>query len=229
MEQDLMERVFRIGDIEPFEALPSGHKAWLLAQVGNLSAVILQSKGETKFPSPCHEEEEFIYVLEGSLAYEDGRVAGAGEAVYNLPSVAHPGKYVGRLLSIRVYPEIPTWGSSRGMMERVIKLEDVQTFYEAKVMTTRRLWLATENFSVVMNESQPGSRFRGVIHPEKEIVYVVHGQLGYENGRVVRDGEAVINLPDVLHPGQRGGTEPICSIEVKAPAAPQLLARLREC
>lgn len=30
-----MERVFRIGDIESFEALPSGHKAWVLAKVGN--------------------------------------------------------------------------------------------------------------------------------------------------------------------------------------------------
>ncbi len=33
MELDLMKRVFRAGDTEPFEVLPSGHAAWLLARV----------------------------------------------------------------------------------------------------------------------------------------------------------------------------------------------------
>ena len=110
-------------------------------------------------------------------------------------------------------------------MKKVIGLENVDSFYEEKVMTLRRLWLATESFSIVMNESEPGSSFTGTVHPEKEIVYVIQGQLEYENGRVVTGGEAIINLPDIPHPGRRGGTVHIRSFEAKAPADPKLLAR----
>ena len=56
-----MKKVFRIGDTEPFEVLPSGHTAWLLAKVGNLTANILESKKLAELPSPCHQEEEQIH------------------------------------------------------------------------------------------------------------------------------------------------------------------------
>jgi len=220
-----MEKVYRISETEPFEALPSGHKAWLLAKVDNLSATIMESERESLIPSHFHKEEEFIYVLDGRLAYDDGRVAQAGEAVYNLPNVSHPGAYTGRLLSIKVYPEANTKTPRTDLMKKVIGLENADSFYEEKVMTLRRLWLATESFSIVMNESEPGSSFTGTVHPEKEIVYVIQGQLEYDNGRVVTGGQAIINLPDMLHPGRRGGTEHIRSFEAKAPADPKLLAR----
>jgi quercetin dioxygenase-like cupin family protein len=228
MELALMQQVFRIADAEPFETLPSGHKAWLLAKVDNLSATILETEKEAELPSPCHEEEEFVYVLEGLLLFDDGREARKGEAVYNFPNISHPGKYSGKLLSIKVYPQSNTSLPEKTLMDEVIRMEDAATFYEEKVMTLRRLWLATENFSVVMNESDPESAFKGTVHPEKEIVYVIRGQLEYDNNRVVRAGEAIINLPDMLHPGRRGGTEHIRSFEAKAPADPNLLARFRE-
>ena len=228
MDLKLMEKVYRIGETEPFEVHPSGHKAWLLAKVGNLSATIMESEKETPITSHLHEEEEFVYVLEGRLAYNDGRVAQAGEAVYNLPNVPHPGAYVGKLLSIKVYPEPNTKPSDKAFMNKVMELENVDSFYEEKVMTLRRLWLATESFSIVMNESEPGSSFKGTVHPEKEIVYVIQGQLEYDNGRVVTSGQAIINLPDAPHPGRRGGTEHIRSFEAKAPADPKLLARFME-
>jgi quercetin dioxygenase-like cupin family protein len=228
MESALMEQVFRIGDTEPYEILPSGHKAWLLAKVGNLSATIMETEKETEIPSPCHKEEEFVYVLDGWLAYDGGREARSGEAVYNPPDIPHPGKYLGKLLSIKVYPESNMLPPDKVLMNEVIRIEDVESFYEEKVMTTRRLWIATENFSIVMNESNPGDAFKGTVHPEKEIVYVIQGQIEYDNKRVVRAGEAIINLSDMLHPGRRGGTEHICSFETKVPADPKLLARFRE-
>lgn len=223
-----MEKVYDIAETKPIEVLPSGQKAWLLAKVDNLSATIMESERETPLPSHLHKEEEFVYVLDGRLRLEDGRAANVGEAVYNLPNVAHPGTYVGRLLSIKVYPEPNTTAPKAELMKQVMRLEDADSFYEEKVMTLRRLWLATDSFSIVMNESEPGSAFKGTVHPEKEIVYVIQGQLEYENERVVTDGQAIINLPDIPHPGRRGGKKHICSFEAKAPADPQLLARFKE-
>jgi len=228
MDRTLMEKVYGIAETKPFEVLPSGHKAWLLAQVGNLSATIMESQRETQLTSHLHREEEFLYILDGRLTLEDGRVANAGEAVYTLPNVPHPGTYAGRLLSIRVYPEPGVSTPKAELMKQVMRLEDADSFYEEKVMTLRRLWLATDSFSIVMNESEPGSAFKGTVHPEKEIVYVIQGQLEYDNGRVVTDGQAIVNLPDIPHPGRRGGKRHICSFEAKAPADPQLLARFKE-
>jgi quercetin dioxygenase-like cupin family protein len=228
MELALMKKVFRIADIEPFEALPSGHTAWLLTRVGNLSAVILESKQEAEFPSSYHQEEEFIYVLEGNLEYGDGRVAKAGEAVFNLPDSRHTGRYHGRLLCIRVFPEAGKSASDRDLMRQVMRKENVKTFYDAKIMSTRRLWAATENFSIVTIESQPGSTFRGIKHPEKEILYLIQGHLEYEDGRVVKDGEAVVNLPGMPHSVGRKGTRLTISLEAKAPADPRILEMLRK-
>lgn len=228
MELALMKKVFRIVDIEPFETLPSGHTAWLLTRVGNLSAVILESKQEAEFPSFYHREEEFIYVLQGRLKYNDGRVAKASEAVFNPPDIKHPGRYNGRLLCVRAFPEAGKSAPYKDLMREVMRKENVKTFYDAKIMSTRRLWAATENFSIVTIESQPGSTFQGIKHPEKEILYLIEGHLEYEDGRVVKDGEAVVNLPDMPHSVSRKGTRLTISLEVKAPADPRILEMLRK-
>lgn len=227
MDLALTRKVFRIADTEPFEAFPSGHTAWLLTKVGNLSVVIFESKRETEFAASRQREEEFIYVLEGHLEYDDGRVAKAGEAVFNLPNTKRQARYHGRLLCIRVFPESGKSSTGKDFRCKVIRREEVKTFYDARVMSTRRLWVATENFSVVMIESQPGSAFQGLKHPEKEIVYLVQGHLEYEDGRVVRDGEAVAHLPDMPHSVSRKGTRPTISFEIKAPADPGIIAMLR--
>lgn len=228
MELALMKKVFRIADIEPFESLPSGHTAWVLTRVGNLSAVILESKREVQFPSLCHQEEEFVYVLEGNLAYDDGRIVSAGEAVFNLPDIKHPGKYEGRLLCIRALPEEGSSTPYKDLMRKVFRKENVKTFYDANIMSTRRLWAATENLSIVTIESQPGSTFQGIKHPEKEILYLIQGHLEYADGRVVRDGEAVVNLADMLHSVTRKGMRTTISLEAKAPADPRILKMLSE-
>jgi quercetin dioxygenase-like cupin family protein len=228
MELALMKKVFRIADIEPFEALPSGHTAWLLTKVDNLSVVILETKQEAEFPSSYHPEEEFIYVLQGRLEYDDGRVAKASEAVFNLPDINHPGRYNGRLLCIRAFPEAGKSAANKDLMREVMRKENVKTFYDARIMSTRRLWAATETFSIVTIESQPGSTFQGIKHPEKEILYLIQGHLEYEDGRVVKDGEAVVNLPGMPHSVSRKGLRPTVSLEAKAPADPKILEMLRK-
>ena len=227
MEPTLMKKVFRITDAEPFEVLPSGHKAWFLAKVENLSATIMETEQEAEFPSPRHEEEEFVYVLDGWLAYDDGRVAGAGEAVYNLPDIPHPGKYAGKLLSLKVYPKSNTALPNKSLMSNVIKIGDLKTLSDPTSAATRRIWLLTDNMSVCMNESQPGSRFIDPGHPENEIIYVIHGQLEFDNGRVVTDGEANINLANLPHSGKRGGTKPIRTLETKSPCSSRLLGMIK--
>lgn len=222
MELSLMKEVFRLVDTKPKEGLPSGHKEWLLTKVGNLSVNIFESDQEVECPSSTHQAEEFIYVLEGHLRYQDGRFAKIGEAVFNLPDTNPPGRYDGRLLCIQAIPETGQSAPDKDLMGTVIRRENIKTFYDSKIMSTRRLWLATEIFSVVMIESQPGSTFKGNQHPEKEIVYLVQGHLEYEDGRVVRDGEAIINLSNVPHSVSRKGTRPTISFEIKAPPDPHV-------
>lgn len=228
MDLELMERVYRQRDTDPTEVLASGHRAWLLAKVDNLSATILECNEETKLPRDIHEEEEFVYVLSGQVAYNDGRIALAGEGVYNLPKEPHPGKYVGKLLSVKVYPVPNTVTPKVEVMKKVIRIEDLKTLTDPLNATTRRIWLMTDNVSVCMNESRPGSRFVDPGHPEKEIIYVIQGQLEYDNGRIVRDGEAIVNLANVPHPGRRGGTKTIRTLEIKSPCSSRLLQMMKE-
>ena len=223
MELSDMERVYRIGDSNPFEVLPSGHSAWLLVKAGDLSVIIFESKHEVELPSSYRKGEEFVYVLQGHLDYDDGRTARAGEAVVNLADTSQSGRYVGSLLIIRVLPK--SVASEWYPGSKVIRIEDVKTFYDAGVMTTRRLWAATENFSICICESQPGSSFGGASHPEKEIMYVLQGQLQYEDGRVAKEGEAVINLPDMPHSVRREILTR--TFEAKAPADPKILKMLK--
>jgi len=225
MEEELMSKVFTIKDTEPFQVLPSGHTAWLLASVGNLSVQIIESKtaGQpVEFPAPSGEEE-FIYVLRGHVQYDDGRTARMGEAVYNPPDLSSPSKYSGQLLRIAVFTESRGTQPRKDLLGMVFNVDNVKSFYDDKAMTTRRLWVVTQNMSIVMNESQPGTRFVDTGHPEKEIIYVIRGCLEYDNGRTVTDGEAVVNLPDKLHPGRRCGTAPTRSFEAKTPAPERLL------
>jgi len=227
MSLTLMEKVYRIPDV-PCETLPGGGKSWLLAKVGNLSATIMESEGQTTIHHDTGAEEEFVYVLEGHLAYDDGRIARTGEAVYNLPNFPHPGTYAGKLLSIKVLPELMTKSPRRELMSGIIRIDGLKTLTDPANTTIRRIWLLKENVSVCMNESQPGSEFIDPGHPEQEIIYVIQGQLEYDNGRIVRDGEAIINLSDVPHPGRRGGAKPIRTLEIKSPCSSRLLQMMQK-
>lgn len=227
MSLALMKNVYRIPDV-PCEALPGGGKSWLLAKVDNLSATIMESEGETTIHPETGAEEEFVYVLEGHLAYDDGRIVRTGEAVYNLPNVPHLGTYAGKLLSIKVLPELMMKSPRRELMSGIIRIDGLKILPDALNTTTRRIWLLTENMSVCMNESEPGSEFIDPGHPEKEIIYVIQGQLEYDNGRIIRDGEAIINLADVPHPGRRGGAKNIRTLEIKSPCSSRLLQMMQK-
>jgi mannose-6-phosphate isomerase-like protein (cupin superfamily) len=82
-----------------------------------------------------------------------------------------------------------------------------------------RVLAVVDGLSVAMIESAPGNRFE-VVHPEWEFVYVLRGQADYDDGRSVKAGEAIINLPNVPHPFQTVGDEPMVVIEIKSPPAP---------
>lgn len=228
MELDVMKKVFRIGDIKPFEVLPSGHTAWLLAKVDDLTVNIFESKQKTEFPSSRHQEEEFIYVFEGRLEYEDGRVATFDEAVYNLPHIPHPGRYTGRLLDVLISPKRGTSLPSKDTMSKIIKVKDIDTHEDIMASDIRKILLITENVSFCITEAQPGTSWVEPGHPEKEIVYLMQGKLEYDDGRVVRAGEAIVNLPNIPHPGKRGGRELVRLLEIKSPPSSRLLKLLRK-
>ena len=53
--------------------------------------------------------------------------------------------------------------------------------------------------------------------PEKEIVYVLEGQIEFDDGRVVRVNEAICNLPNIPHSGKYTGIESLRILEIKSP------------
>ncbi len=221
METDIMKKVFKQEDSEPVRLPSSGSMQWLLAKNGHLSLYILKSKPGIEFTAICIPDEELIYVLQGIIEYEDGRVVGANEAVFNLPNTVCRGRYVGteaiQLLILRVRPRVGASPLSPNLMKKVIKLEDIESFRRPTSGSWQRVVSLTPNASVCYLENHPVKELPDLGHPEEEIVYVLQGRVEYENGRVVRTGEAICNLPDRPHFARYTGTEPIRSIEIKSP------------
>ena len=221
MKTDIMKRVFKQEDSEPVKLPSSGSIQWLLAKNGHLSLYILENRPGVKFTDIRIPDEELIYVLQGGIEYEDGRVVGANEAVFNLPNTACRGRYVGteaiRLLIMKIRLRVGDSPPSSDLMKKVIKLKDLEPFKRPTSGSQQRVVLLTANASVCHLENHPFKELPDVGHPEEEIVYVLQGRVEYENGRVVRAGEAICNLPDRPHFARYTGTEPIRIIEVKSP------------
>jgi quercetin dioxygenase-like cupin family protein len=107
---------------------------------------------------------------------------------------------------------------SSSAMRRVIRPADIEPV-ELQPGLFVRVLAVVDGCSVAVVEAPPGNRFE-VVHPEWELVYVLQGQADYDDGRSVKAGEAIINLPNVPHPFQTVGDEAMVIIEVKSPAAP---------
>lgn len=105
---------------------------------------------------------------------------------------------------------------SANSMKQVMAVEEIKPVEIQPGLFVRPL-AVRDDLSVVVVEAAPGNRFE-VVHPEWELVYVLRGQADYDDGRVVRAGEAIINLPNVPHPFVTVGHEPMVIIEVKLPA-----------
>lgn len=108
-------------------------------------------------------------------------------------------------------------------MKHVIAVKEIKPVEVQPGLFVRAL-AVKDDVSVVVVEAAPGTRFE-VVHPEWELVYVLCGQADYDDGRSVRAGEAIINLPNVPHPFVTVGSEPMVIIEVKSPA-PQAYLKL---
>jgi quercetin dioxygenase-like cupin family protein len=113
---------------------------------------------------------------------------------------------------------------SSSAMRRVIRPADIEPVELQPGLFVRAL-AVVDGCSVAVVEAPPGSRFE-VVHPEWEFVYVLRGQADYDDGRSVRAGEAIINLPNVPHPFQAVGDEAMVIIEIKSPAAPAYVGLL---
>jgi len=113
---------------------------------------------------------------------------------------------------------------SSSSMGRVIRPADIEPVEVQPGLLVRALAMV-DGCSVAVVEGPPGNRFEAV-HPEWELVYVLQGQADYDDGRSVKAGEAVINLPNAPHPFQTVGDEAMVIIEIKSPAAPAYMALL---
>ena len=113
---------------------------------------------------------------------------------------------------------------STGPVGRVIRPADIEPVQLQPGLLVRAL-AAVESCSVAVVEVPPGNRLEPV-HLEWEFVYVLQGQADYDDGRSVKAGEAIVNLPNVPHPFETVGDEAMVIIEVKCPAAPAYLGLL---
>ncbi|MFC2032748.1 hypothetical protein ACFLUS_05290 [Chloroflexota bacterium] len=80
MNDDVMRKVFHLGDSKPTKVPSSGSTKWLLAELENVSLYVLENLPGAEFAIPGHPEEVVIIVLEGLISYEDGRIIRGGEA-----------------------------------------------------------------------------------------------------------------------------------------------------
>ncbi|MBI2868555.1 MAG: hypothetical protein HYX96_01865 [Chloroflexi bacterium] len=220
--EDMMTRVFTLEGLKPHALSPSGVMGKLLVKVENLSLYILESQREVRFSASGHPEEEFVLVLEGKVEYRDGPVVRAGEALFIIPEAYHSGSYSGKLAVIRCLPPVRS-KLDPGIMKRVIKPDEMETIRD-DTGAAFKLMAATRNMSILRKERQPGSVFTDHTgHPEKEIVYVLQGQVEYDDGRTVRAGEAVVNLSNAPHSGHYGAAGTPRIVEVKSPCEPRFL------
>jgi len=222
LKQEAMKKVFKMDQMESDMIPSSGHnRYWLIPMdfLDNLGIIILVDYKGVEFPAPAHPEEELIWVLEGQLSYKHGPVVNPGEAILIIPNVPHPGKYIGKMLVFWCNPFTHT-GLKPDTMNRVInsnKINQNRILKNPSGSVVKAL-AVTNNMSICIIEAQPGARFDDKTgHPQKEIVYVLKGQIEYDDGRVVRANEAVCNLPHIPHPGGYAGKGQIQFLEVKSP------------
>ncbi len=208
----LTRKLWRIGAAAPVK-LASGSVAYHMGTIENLSVNIIESQPGIEFEDPGHPEECLVLVLEGLVLYENARSVRREEAVFHLPNKPYRGKYAGtesvRLLSIKITPKPGTKPPNADLMQRVIRLVDVEPFKIAFATgTSRRILVQTENVSASVGENWPVMEFEDHGHWDPEIVFGIEGKLEYLDGRSVRPGDMVTNGYNVPHPGRYGGLGP---------------------
>jgi hypothetical protein len=65
-------------------------------------------------------------------------------------------------------------------------------------------------------DNMRGAAFSEKGHPEEVLAFVLEGQVTYDNGRVVRAGEAAFHLPNTAYGGKYAGCESVRVLLVKA-------------
>ncbi|MFC2032885.1 hypothetical protein ACFLUS_06015 [Chloroflexota bacterium] len=222
MNDDVMRKVFHLGDSKPTEVSFSGSTKWLLAELENVSLYVFENLPGAEFAIPGHPEEVVIIVLEGLLMYEDGRIVRGNESVVQLPNTSYKGRYGGvesiRLLAVKVVPIPNTTPPNPDLMKKTIRIRYLEPFRRPSSGSLQRIVAITENLSITYLENKPVAEFPGLGHPQTEIVYMMQGKIEYGGGRrVVRPGEAICNIAGLPHPSRYAGTEPIKALEILSP------------
>jgi quercetin dioxygenase-like cupin family protein len=70
--------------------------------------------------------------------------------------------------------------------------------------------------SLYVVDNMPGATFSEKGHPEEVLAFVLEGQVTYDNGRVVRAGEAAFHVPRTAYGGRYAGSESVRVLLVKA-------------
>ncbi len=111
---EVMNRVISPAEVDPATTVrfPSGSVIKPLIVTDNVSVCMIEAKPGAEFAGPGMPQKEILYVIEGRMEFNDGRVAKRGEAVCNLADIPHPGRYPRRgpirLLEIKSPPN-PTF------------------------------------------------------------------------------------------------------------------------
>jgi hypothetical protein len=185
----------------------------------NISLLIFENRQEISFSSPGHLEELFIWVLDGQLSFAHGPVVETGEAFFIAPDLPYTGKYKGKLLMVRCKPEKASQ-LDPDVMNRIIKPEELEFIVGPSGARFMPLAISA-NVSIAINERGLGGGKDTQSPPEKEIAYVLQGQVTFKDGRVVRAGEATFNFSNVPHAASYSNEILTKVLEVKSPPDPK--------
>jgi len=102
-DADLMRRVIRLADVEPFKLqFATGTSRRILVQTENLSASVGENWPVMEFEDRGHWDPEIVFGIEGKLEYFDGRTVRPGDMVTNGYNVPHPGRFAGLGPRVRI-------------------------------------------------------------------------------------------------------------------------------
>ncbi len=106
------------------------------------------------------------------------------------------------------------------LQKDVIKIEEVEASEEPGFL--RKYLFRGEHMMCYYSQMQPGvdstklpEHYRK--HSNEEIVFLLHGKLEYEDGRIVEAGMVTINHPMQPHGCRVVGDEPVIALAVHSP------------
>lgn len=217
------QKVYLPGENTP-EELPGGVIRRLLARIGNVSLYLNDAMPRMRLDMAASDDEVVLFFLDGCARTGDKRIVREDEAIIEPPQTASTLHFMGvegiRYLEVRVTPLAGAAPVDPADAAGTIRLHSLPAVQRPITGSIARYLLRSQSAGVAIVDAIPGVDVDGdTAHPENEIVYVLEGKIEFLDGqgRVVRPGECVTNVPGMEHPNRYSGRSPIRMLEINSP------------